>query len=77
MALIGHCLRNNLETNSAWILMGELLLQYAFEQEFTVIGATIRLAQSIGLHEPTLSLAPPEKHQRYRLWYATLVKRCR
>ena len=23
MALIGHCLRNNLDTNSAWILMGE------------------------------------------------------
>lgn len=22
MALIGHCLRNNLDTNSAWILMG-------------------------------------------------------
>ncbi|KAJ5674207.1 Transcription factor [Penicillium macrosclerotiorum] len=35
MALIGHCLRNNLDTNSAWILMG----------------ATMRLAQSIGLHE--------------------------
>lgn len=23
MALIGHCLRNNLDTNSAWILMGD------------------------------------------------------
>ncbi len=23
MGLIGHCLRNNLDTNSAWILMGE------------------------------------------------------
>ncbi|KAK3947105.1 hypothetical protein QBC32DRAFT_355458 [Pseudoneurospora amorphoporcata] len=38
MALVGHCLRNNLETNSAWILLG----------------ATIRLAQSIGLHEASL-----------------------
>lgn len=24
MVLIGHCLRNNLDTNSAWILMGKL-----------------------------------------------------
>lgn len=23
MALIGHCMRNNLDTNSAWILMGD------------------------------------------------------
>ncbi|CCC14055.1 hypothetical protein SMACR_08504 [Sordaria macrospora] len=38
MALVGHCLRNNLETNSAWILLG----------------ATIRLAQSIGLHEASM-----------------------
>ncbi|KAK1773875.1 hypothetical protein QBC45DRAFT_446546 [Copromyces sp. CBS 386.78] len=38
MALIGHCLRNNLETNSAWILLG----------------VTIRLAQSIGLHEASM-----------------------
>ncbi|KAM7198464.1 Fungal specific transcription factor domain containing protein [Rhypophila sp. PSN 637] len=35
MALVGHSLRNNLETNSAWIFMG----------------TTLRLAQSIGLHE--------------------------
>lgn len=53
MALIGHCLRNNLDTNSAWILMG----------------ATIRLAQSIGLHEPSLSLSASEQHQRNRLWW--------
>lgn len=38
MALVGHCLRNNLETNSAWILLG----------------VTIRLAQSIGLHEASM-----------------------
>ncbi|KAK3952696.1 hypothetical protein QBC32DRAFT_135921 [Pseudoneurospora amorphoporcata] len=38
MALIGHCLRNNLETNSAWILLG----------------VTIRLAQSVGLHEASM-----------------------
>ncbi|KAK3500500.1 hypothetical protein B0T13DRAFT_510616 [Neurospora crassa] len=38
MALVCHCLRNNLETNSAWILLG----------------ATIRLAQSIGLHEASM-----------------------
>ena len=25
MALIGHCQRNNLDTNSAWILMGVFL----------------------------------------------------
>ncbi|KAL4896213.1 Zn(II)2Cys6 transcription factor [Aspergillus ambiguus] len=56
MALIGHCLRNNLDTNSAWILMG----------------ATIRLAQSIGLHEPSPSLPTAEQFQRNRLWW-TLI----
>ncbi|GFN16351.1 hypothetical protein AtubIFM56815_010162 [Aspergillus tubingensis] len=53
MALIGHCLRNNLDTNSAWILMG----------------ATIRLAQSIGLHEASPSLAEAEQFERSRLWW--------
>lgn len=28
MALIGHSLRNNLDTNSAWILMGMIKLSY-------------------------------------------------
>ncbi|KAL2845652.1 fungal-specific transcription factor domain-containing protein [Aspergillus pseudoustus] len=56
MALIGHCLRNNLDTNSAWILMG----------------ATIRLAQSIGLHESSPSMSPGEQLQRSRLWW-TLI----
>ncbi|KAK4031515.1 fungal-specific transcription factor domain-containing protein [Parachaetomium inaequale] len=56
MALIGHCLRNNLDTNSAWILMG----------------ATIRLAQSIGLHETSLSLPRAEQAQRNGLWW-TLI----
>lgn len=28
MALIGHCLRNNLDTNSAWILMGRYMALY-------------------------------------------------
>ncbi|PYH70323.1 Zn(II)2Cys6 transcription factor [Aspergillus vadensis CBS 113365] len=53
MALIGHCLRNNLDTNSAWILMG----------------ATIRLAQSIGLHEASPSLPEAEQFERSRLWW--------
>ncbi|KAE8325190.1 fungal-specific transcription factor domain-containing protein [Aspergillus sergii] len=53
MALIGHCLRNNLDTNSAWILMG----------------ATIRLAQSIGLHEAFPSLPESEQFQRNKLWW--------
>ncbi|KAE8314728.1 fungal-specific transcription factor domain-containing protein [Aspergillus transmontanensis] len=53
MALIGHCLRNNLDTNSAWILMG----------------ATIRLAQSIGLHEASPSLPESEQFQRNKLWW--------
>ncbi|OGM46316.1 Zn(II)2Cys6 transcription factor [Aspergillus bombycis] len=53
MALIGHCLRNNLDTNSAWILMG----------------STIRLAQSIGLHEASPSLPESEQFQRNRLWW--------
>ncbi|CEN59305.1 hypothetical protein ASPCAL01757 [Aspergillus calidoustus] len=56
MALIGHCLRNNLDTNSAWILMG----------------ATIRLAQSIGLHESSPLMPPREQLQRSRLWW-TLI----
>ncbi|KAJ6001542.1 hypothetical protein N7522_006769 [Penicillium canescens] len=56
MALLGHCLRNNLDTNSAWILMG----------------ATIRLAQSIGLHETSPSLPVPEQLQQSRLWW-TLI----
>ncbi|KAL3458629.1 fungal-specific transcription factor domain-containing protein [Aspergillus heterothallicus] len=56
MALIGHCLRNNLDTNSAWILMG----------------ATIRLAQSIGLHESSPLMPPGEQLQRSRLWW-TLI----
>lgn len=56
MALIGHCLRNNLDTNSAWILMG----------------ATIRLAQSIGLHEASPTLPASEQFQRNLLWW-TLV----
>ncbi|KAJ5139175.1 Transcription factor [Penicillium bovifimosum] len=58
-ALIGHCLRNNLDTNSAWILMG----------------STIRLAQSIGLHEETASdtqSSTSEQFQRRRLWWMLL-----
>ncbi|KAE8354642.1 fungal-specific transcription factor domain-containing protein [Aspergillus coremiiformis] len=54
MALIGYCLRNNLDTNNAWILMG----------------TTIRLAQSIGLHEASLSLPASEQFQRNKLWWA-------
>ncbi|KAF2205771.1 hypothetical protein GQ43DRAFT_477145 [Delitschia confertaspora ATCC 74209] len=58
MALIGHCLRNNLDTNSAWVLMG----------------ATIRLAQSIGLHEETASaqsseFTSSEQFLRKRFWW--------
>ncbi|KAJ6149883.1 Transcription factor [Penicillium samsonianum] len=58
-ALIGNCLRNNLDTNSAWILMG----------------STIRLAQSIGLHEETASdtqSSTVEQFQRQRLWWMLL-----
>ncbi|OQE14457.1 hypothetical protein PENFLA_c038G08655 [Penicillium flavigenum] len=58
-ALIGNCLRNNLDTNSAWILMG----------------STIRLAQSIGLHEeiaPDTQSSVVEQFQRKRLWWMLL-----
>ncbi|KAJ5822981.1 Transcription factor [Penicillium robsamsonii] len=58
-ALIGNCLRNNLDTNSAWILMG----------------STIRLAQSIGLHEEAASdtqSSTLEQFQRKRLWWMLL-----
>lgn len=58
MALIGHFLRNNQDTNSAWVLMG----------------STVRLAQSIGLHEEAMSTdppgsAPPERACRRRFWW--------
>ncbi|PLB50369.1 Zn(II)2Cys6 transcription factor [Aspergillus steynii IBT 23096] len=53
MALIGNCLRNNLDTNSAWILMG----------------ATIRMAQSIGLHDPSRSLSAEEQTKQNQLWW--------
>ncbi|KAJ5777376.1 Zn(II)2Cys6 transcription factor [Penicillium odoratum] len=59
MALIGHCIRNNLDTNSAWILLG----------------ATMRLAQSIGLHEETISTNSSnatQQFQRKRLWWVLL-----
>ncbi|KAM7187176.1 hypothetical protein V8F20_011101 [Naviculisporaceae sp. PSN 640] len=64
MALVGHSLRNNLETNSAWIFMG----------------ATLRLAQSIGLHEAASMPATSQldeaqerrKRQAKHLWW-TLV----
>ncbi|KAJ5637542.1 Zn(II)2Cys6 transcription factor [Penicillium lividum] len=59
MALIGHCIRNNLDTNSAWILLG----------------ATMRLAQSIGLHEETISTDSSnatQQFQRKRLWWVLL-----
>ncbi|KAJ5992104.1 hypothetical protein N7451_007828 [Penicillium sp. IBT 35674x] len=59
MALIGHCIRNNLDTNSAWILLG----------------ATMRLAQSIGLHEDTIqsdSSNATQQFQRKRLWWVLL-----
>ncbi|KAL4747058.1 hypothetical protein BDW72DRAFT_209901 [Aspergillus terricola var. indicus] len=56
MALICHCLRNNLDTNTAWILMG----------------TTIRLAQSIGLHEISPAMPPKEQLQQSRLWW-TLI----
>jgi len=55
MALVGHSLRNNLETNSAWIFMGTCT---TLETVLGIIanirahqGTTLRLAQSIGLHE--------------------------
>ncbi|KAF9887016.1 hypothetical protein FE257_010632 [Aspergillus nanangensis] len=54
MALIGHCLRNNIDTNSAWILMG----------------STIRLAQSIGIHEASPTLPAAEQSQRSKLWWS-------
>ncbi|KAI1859003.1 hypothetical protein JX265_004610 [Neoarthrinium moseri] len=57
MALIGHCLRNNLDTNTAWIVMG----------------LTIRLAQSIGLHEePPGTDSPGPAMRRKRLWWMLL-----
>ncbi|KAJ5649228.1 Zn(II)2Cys6 transcription factor [Penicillium longicatenatum] len=59
MALIGHCIRNNLDTNSAWILLG----------------STMRLAQSIGLHEETIEPDSPNaahQFQRKRLWWVLL-----
>ncbi|KAL4772547.1 fungal-specific transcription factor domain-containing protein [Aspergillus nidulans var. acristatus] len=56
MALICHCLRNNLDTNTAWILMG----------------TTMRLAQSIGLHEISPALPPKEQIRQSRLWW-TLI----
>ncbi|KAJ5623789.1 Transcription factor [Penicillium lagena] len=61
MALIGHCLGNNLDTNSAWILMGSAL----------------RLAQSIGLHDETVSAgsySPTDQLQRKRLWWMLLLQ---
>ncbi|ETS78919.1 hypothetical protein PFICI_08772 [Pestalotiopsis fici W106-1] len=57
LALIGHCLRNNLDTNTAWIVMG----------------LTIRLAQSIGLHEEARSAeSPGPAVKRKRLWWMLL-----
>ncbi|KAK9775040.1 hypothetical protein SCAR479_08314 [Seiridium cardinale] len=57
LALIGHCLRNNLDTNTAWIVMG----------------LTIRLAQSIGLHEePDIVESPGPAVRRKRLWWILL-----
>ncbi|KAH8195891.1 hypothetical protein TruAng_009937 [Truncatella angustata] len=57
MALVGHCLRNNLDTNTAWIVMG----------------LTIRLAQSIGLHEePRGADSPGPAVKRKRLWWMLL-----
>ncbi|KAJ9295526.1 transcriptional regulator family: Fungal Specific TF [Paecilomyces variotii] len=59
MVLIGYYLRNNLDANSAWILMG----------------STLRLAQSIGLHddsvvvESSLGATAPTQYQRQRLWW--------
>ncbi|RAK81259.1 Zn(II)2Cys6 transcription factor [Aspergillus fijiensis CBS 313.89] len=60
MALIGHCLRNNLDTNSAWILMG----------------ATMRLAQSIGLHDVPVSVPPAERPRWSRLWWTLIQQDC-
>ncbi|CAI4214001.1 unnamed protein product [Parascedosporium putredinis] len=58
MALLGHCLRNNLDMNSSWVLMG----------------TTIRLAQSIGLHMESAAAMTPgrsvtESYYRRRLWW--------
>ncbi|PYH75716.1 hypothetical protein BO82DRAFT_323556, partial [Aspergillus uvarum CBS 121591] len=61
MALIGHCLRNNLDTNSAWILMA---------------GATMRLAQSIGLHDVPASVPAAEKPRWSRLWWTLIQQDC-
>ncbi|PYI24398.1 hypothetical protein BO99DRAFT_374459 [Aspergillus violaceofuscus CBS 115571] len=60
MALIGHCLRNNLDTNSAWILMG----------------ATMRLAQSIGLHDVPASVPADKKPRWSRLWWTLIQQDC-
>ncbi|KAI9925951.1 hypothetical protein MW887_004410 [Aspergillus wentii] len=51
MALIGNYSRNNLDTNSSWILMG----------------TTMRLAQSIGLHEA-------EDPVQKQLWYIRTIR---
>ncbi|SPO03130.1 uncharacterized protein DNG_05812 [Cephalotrichum gorgonifer] len=69
MALLGHCLRNNLDMNSAWIIMG----------------STIRLAQSIGLHidprtrcasSPGAERTSIESYRGYRLWWMLLWQDC-
>ncbi|KFY96814.1 hypothetical protein V500_02296 [Pseudogymnoascus sp. VKM F-4518 (FW-2643)] len=59
LLLLGNCIRNNTNTNAAWILMG----------------TTIRLAQSIGLHDTSASQGSPsstsslDAYQKSKLWW--------
>ncbi|PGH18233.1 hypothetical protein AJ79_00572 [Helicocarpus griseus UAMH5409] len=59
LLLLGNCIRNNPNTNAAWIL----------------VGTTARLAQSIGLHEQSVSsddISPSnalDEYQKSRLWW--------
>lgn len=85
MALIVLCLRNNLDTNSAWVTMGTYRLRgrlrgitglrltlVSLVSSSSLLASTIRLAQSIGLHEasnPRWALNPATDHFRLHLWW--------
>ena len=56
LLLLGNCIRNDTNPGAAWILLG----------------LTIRLAQSIGLHQKSSSLDPDTQELHRKIWWSVM-----
>lgn len=77
LLVLGDVLTNDMNAGVAWSFLGErnLLVHIYFIHSSAdgVVGLTIRLAQSLGLHRPSpLSFPLVERNLRTEIWYVRL-----